>query len=58
MGGNLLEVGPLGFPWACADPFLFSDDPVHARGEGRFARHANGRVERGEDESIAIPPTA
>jgi redox-sensitive bicupin YhaK (pirin superfamily) len=29
-----------GWPWP-------SDDPVHARDEGRFARHADGRVERG-----------
>ena len=28
-----------GWPWP-------SDDPVHARDEGRFARHADGRVER------------
>jgi redox-sensitive bicupin YhaK (pirin superfamily) len=28
-----------GWPWT-------SDDPVHAREEGRFARHADGRVER------------
>jgi redox-sensitive bicupin YhaK (pirin superfamily) len=28
-----------GWPWP-------SDDPVHARSEGRFARHADGRVER------------
>ena len=28
-----------GWPWP-------SDDPVHAREEGRFARHADGRVER------------
>jgi len=28
-----------GWPWP-------SDDPVHARGEGRFARHADGRTER------------
>jgi redox-sensitive bicupin YhaK (pirin superfamily) len=28
-----------GWPWP-------SDAPVHARGEGRFARHADGRVER------------
>jgi quercetin 2,3-dioxygenase len=28
-----------GWPWA-------ADDPVHAREEGRFARHADGRVER------------
>ena len=28
-----------GWPW-------LSDDPVHARTEGRFARHADGRVER------------
>ena len=29
-----------GWPWP-------SDDPVHARAEGRFARHADGHVERG-----------
>jgi redox-sensitive bicupin YhaK (pirin superfamily) len=28
-----------GWPWP-------SDDPVHAPGEGRFARHADGKVER------------
>jgi quercetin 2,3-dioxygenase len=28
-----------GWPWQ-------SDDPVHARDEGRFAKHADGRVER------------
>ncbi len=28
-----------GWPWP-------SDDPVHGRGEGRFARHADGRTER------------
>ena len=28
-----------GWPWA-------SDDPVHPREEGRFARHADGRIER------------
>ena len=28
-----------GWPWP-------ADDPVHARGEGRFAKHADGRVER------------
>jgi redox-sensitive bicupin YhaK (pirin superfamily) len=28
-----------GWPWS-------SDDPVHARDEGRFARHADGRVEK------------
>jgi len=28
-----------GWPWP-------SDDPVHAREEGRFAKHANGKVER------------
>ena len=27
-----------GWPWP-------SDDPVHARDAGRFARHADGRVE-------------
>jgi redox-sensitive bicupin YhaK (pirin superfamily) len=30
-----------GWPWR-------SDDPVHPRDAGRFARHADGRVERGE----------
>jgi redox-sensitive bicupin YhaK (pirin superfamily) len=30
-----------GWPWS-------SDAPVHARGEGRFARHADGRVERAD----------
>jgi redox-sensitive bicupin YhaK (pirin superfamily) len=29
-----------GWPWP-------SDDPVHSRDEGRFARHADGRIERG-----------
>jgi redox-sensitive bicupin YhaK (pirin superfamily) len=29
-----------GWPWE-------ADDPVHARADGRFARHADGRVERG-----------
>jgi redox-sensitive bicupin YhaK (pirin superfamily) len=28
-----------GWPWP-------SDDPVHGHGEGRFAKHADGRVER------------
>ena len=28
-----------GWPWP-------SDDPVHAREEGRFAKHADGKVER------------
>jgi quercetin 2,3-dioxygenase len=30
-----------GWPWP-------SDDPVHAREEGRFAKHADGRVERAD----------
>jgi len=30
-----------GWPWP-------ADDPVHARGDGRFARHADGHVERVE----------
>jgi redox-sensitive bicupin YhaK (pirin superfamily) len=30
-----------GWPWQ-------SDDPVHAREEGRFARHADGKIERVE----------
>jgi len=34
-----------GWPWP-------SDDPVHAREEGRFARHADGRVERGGTDPI------
>jgi hypothetical protein len=28
-----------GWPWP-------SDDPVHGRDEGRFARHADGKIER------------
>jgi redox-sensitive bicupin YhaK (pirin superfamily) len=32
-----------GWPWP-------SDGPAHAREEGRFARHADGRVERGDRE--------
>ena len=28
-----------GWPWA-------ADDPVHPRTEGRFAKHADGKVER------------
>jgi hypothetical protein len=35
------ETGFGGWPWP-------SDDPVHAREEGRFARHADGRIERVE----------
>ena len=31
-----------GWPWP-------ADDPVHAREEGRFAKHADGRVERVDD---------
>jgi quercetin 2,3-dioxygenase len=31
-----------GWPWD-------QDDPVHARNAGRFAKHADGRVERAED---------
>lgn len=31
-----------GWPWA-------SDAPVHARDVGRFARHADGRIEHGDD---------
>jgi len=30
-----------GWPWP-------SDDPVHPRDAGRFARHADGRIERGQ----------
>jgi redox-sensitive bicupin YhaK (pirin superfamily) len=33
------RIGFGGWPWPV-------DDPVHPRGEGRFARHADGRVER------------
>ncbi|GAC1384929.1 MAG: hypothetical protein NVSMB4_12410 [Acidimicrobiales bacterium] len=36
-----------GWPWP-------TDDPVHARDSGRFARHADGRYERRE-ESVRIP---
>jgi redox-sensitive bicupin YhaK (pirin superfamily) len=38
-----------GWPWP-------TDDPVHPRDQGRFARHADGRVERPEQVSSA--PTA
>jgi len=31
-----------GWPWSASDP-------VHARQEGRFAKHADGRIERAED---------
>lgn len=30
-----------GWPWA-------ENDPVHSRGDGRFARHADGRIERAD----------
>jgi hypothetical protein len=30
-----------GWPWP-------AEDPVFAREKGRFAQHANGRIERGE----------
>jgi len=32
-----------GWPWP-------ADDPVHPREEGRFARHADGRVERVDEK--------
>ena len=35
-----------GWPWP-------SDDPVHARDEGRFARHADGRIEQGAEPDAA-----
>ncbi len=35
------KTGYGGWPWP-------SDDPVHAREEGRFARHADGRIERAD----------
>jgi redox-sensitive bicupin YhaK (pirin superfamily) len=38
-----------GWPWP-------TDDPVHPREEGRFARHADGRVER--PEQVGSAPTA
>jgi len=34
-----------GWPWA-------AQDPVHARSEGRFARHADGRVERVDETGV------
>lgn len=37
-----------GWPWR-------RDDPVHPRDEGRFARHADGRVERPASELAASP---
>jgi len=36
-----------GWPWP-------SDDPVHARDEGRFARHADGRIERAPPPEPAV----
>lgn len=40
-----------GWPWP-------SDGPVHARGEGRFARHVDGRVERAAGSGpVAGPAT-
>ncbi len=36
-----------GWPWP-------SDEPVHARGEGRFARHADGRLERKDNPSFDV----
>ena len=42
-----------GWPWP-------DDEPVHAREEGRFARHADGRMERPEHDtrdSLAEAPT-
>jgi hypothetical protein len=53
----LLNSSPLGFPWATPDPFLFCvyHEDAYPRGNaalgpdsplsGRFARHADGRVE-------------
>jgi redox-sensitive bicupin YhaK (pirin superfamily) len=35
-----------GWPWP-------KDDPVHEREEGRFARHADGKIERVEDTAAA-----
>jgi hypothetical protein len=40
-----------GWPWP-------TEEPVHPRGEGRFARHADGHVERpqdGQSRSIVVP---
>lgn len=51
------ELIRLGFPWEGHDPFIFTvhhidqypsgdePEPVHDRSEGRFARHADGKVE-------------
>ena len=42
----MLSAGPLGFPWVTEDPFLFCvHHDVHAKGAGRFARHADGKRE-------------
>lgn len=38
-----------GWPWA-------SDDPVHPREEGRFARHADGRIERAPAPAASPTP--
>ena len=37
-----------GWPWP-------TDDPVHDRDAGRFARHADGRIERPEQVEHASP---
>ncbi|MBA2319572.1 MAG: hypothetical protein H0V89_00320 [Deltaproteobacteria bacterium] len=49
----VLSVRPLGFVWEPVEGELLvlgwprpSSGPVHARDEGRFARHADGREER------------
>ena len=37
-----------GWPWP-------SDDPVHPRAEGRFARHADGKIERpAQDVAVGV----
>ena len=38
-----------GWPWP-------SDGPVHPRDEGRFARHADGRVEQPDAKVPAVQP--
>jgi redox-sensitive bicupin YhaK (pirin superfamily) len=42
------ETGFGGWPWP-------TDDPVHGREAGRFARHADGRVERADPEVTPVP---
>ena len=43
------ETGFGGWPWP-------TDDPVHGRDAGRFARHADGRIEHADPEPTPVTP--